>query len=478
MNYFPLPFLLLISLINITGCTTKRLPDKAAIIAQLLRSNEIQRRAHLENDANLLASQIADSMMSVSRGEISFSANSAIQQRFEGYFQQVRYSSWDDTRKPIIEIAQDGQTASIYVQKFLDLQFKKQETEWGEHQYALFAWQAQYALVNGGWKITANTSSDKSLSKQEALDVPIHLSELYAEIKESDLIPEGIAHDNKTGITYVSSTYKQKILAVNPNGSYTDWKTEGEDGLWSTVGMEVDEETRILWVISFHGHEVLPMKRPQVEHEWTSRLYAFHLPDGALIDSYEPDVEEKVAFNDLCVAKDGNVYVTESLNNRIFYLNPDNGSFQQLDIQDSLFVFPNGITISDDQSFLYIAVQSGIIQYSLRDKTFGMLQLPSGILANRIDGLAYYKGSLIANQSYRKRILQLSLNEESRSVRHQRILEANHPAFDQPATGEIAGDAFIYLANAQMQSAFDNGVLKPEEERESVKLLKVDLPQE
>lgn len=457
------------------ACQSEKIPDKETITTQLLHSNEVQRTAHLENDAALLVGQIADSMLSVSRGEISIAANSAIEQRFENYFQQVKYTSWDDTRAPIIEIANDGQSASVYVQKLLDLRYKDAEGNWSEHQHALFAWQAEYMLIQDAWKLTGNASSDKSLTEHEALNLPIHHSQLYAEIAESDLIPEGIAHDNNTGITYVSSTYKQKILAVKPDGSYSDLKTEGEDGLWSTVGMEVDEANQTLWVVSFHGHEVLPMKQPELEHEWTSKLYAFHLPDGELIGSYQPDIEGQVAFNDLCVARDGKVYVTESLNNRVFCLNPEDGSFQQLQIQDSLFVFPNGITISDNQSYLYIVVQSGIMQYSLKDDSFGILQLPSGVLANRIDGLAYYKGSLIANQSYRKRILQFSLDEEGGAIRHQRILEANHPDFDQPATGEIAGDAFVYLANAQMQSGFENGVLRKPEELESIKLLKVRL---
>ena len=477
MKLFTLQTLAVVSLVALVGCQAEQESSNDAAIEKLLRSNEIQRIAHLENDAALLANEIADTMMSIQRGEISYASNQAIQQRFENYFKQVKYTSWDDTRLPIIQVSADGQMASVSVQKFLDLQYADEEGKLGQHNYALFAWNAQYALVDDQWKIVGNTSTDKSLTEEKALQLPIHLSEEYAEIAESDLIPEGIAHDNNTGTTYVSSTYKQKIVAIKADGSYSDFKTEREEGLWSTVGMEVDESNNVLWVVSFNGNEVLPMKYPEPETEWRSKIYAYHLPGGELIQAYEPRIKGKIAFNDLCVATNGKVYVSESLQNRVYCLDPTDASFTQLNIQDSMFIFPNGVTLSDDNTYLYIAVQSGIVQYKLEDQSHVFLQNPSGIVSNRIDGLAYYKGSLIANQSYRKRILQFTLDEGGSAITHQRILEANNPYFDQPATGEIAENSFIYLANTQMQSGFENGVLRDESELEAVKLLKVKLVQ-
>ena len=469
--------LLIISLtiFIIFSCQKEKKANTEEITAALLKSNEIQRTAHLENNAQLLVSEIADTMISLQRGEISFASNQAIKARFERYFGQVKYNSWDDVREPIIEISSDGKSASVNFQKFLDLQSRSEEGELGKNNYGLFAWNSQYKLIDNQWKITAITSTDKPLTEEEALNLRINFSAFYVEIKEPDLIPEGIAHNNQSGTTYISSTYKQKIIAVQKDGTYFDFKKEQEDGLWSTVGMEVDEINNILWVISFNGHEVLPMKYPDSTAEWKSKIYAYKLPEGELIDIYEPKITGKFAFNDLCVAKNGRVFITESLNNQVYQLDPASGNFTQLEIQDSLFVFPNGITTSEESKYLYIASSAGIFQYNLQDKTYRKLAHQKGIIPNRIDGLAYHKGSLIANQPYRKRILQFVLDEENGQITSQRILEANHPDFDQPSTGEISGDQFIYLANAQMRSGFEKGVLRPIGELESVKLLKVNL---
>jgi hypothetical protein len=59
-------------------------------------------------------------------------------------------------------------------------------------------------------------------------------------LPEADLIPEGIAHDARTGTFYVSSTYKRKIVAVPPSGGARDFTTEAQDGLLGVVGMKVD----------------------------------------------------------------------------------------------------------------------------------------------------------------------------------------------------------------------------------------------
>lgn len=134
----------------------------------LLESNEIQRKAHLENDAALLVSQLADSMINVDEGEISILSNDQIRSRFEGYFKLVKYTRWDDIEEPIIQVSPDETWAVIFVKKLIDLQYRDQAGNLGEHHYAQFAWEAQYRKINGSWKIVSISSTDKTLTKEEA----------------------------------------------------------------------------------------------------------------------------------------------------------------------------------------------------------------------------------------------------------------------------------------------------------------------
>ena len=55
------------------------------------------------------------------------------------------------------------------------------------------------------------------------------------------------------------------------------------------------------------------------------------------------------------------------------------------------------------------------------------------------------------------------------------ILERNHPLYDIPTTGAIAGDALLYLANSQLRS-FRDGAILPDGELEPTYVLRLSLP--
>ena len=454
----------------------QKAPNSLVHKRALLTSNELQRQAHLDGNAPLLASLIADSMLSIQNGQISIASNSEIEDRFTSYFKNVHYTSWDDVQAPIIELSNDASMATVSVQKLIDAQSIEKDSKWGEHSFTLFAWDALFRQEGGIWKMYSNTSTRKELTEKEALDLPIIHSETYATIPERELVPEGVAYDPKRKTLFASSTYLQKIVAVSEDGTFKDFKSSQEDGLWSTIGMEVNESSDQLWVISSHAHAVLPMKYPEIDTEWQSKVYVYDLANGSLLEILTPPITEDHFFNDLSISKTGSVYLSESLQNKVYKLNPDTKEFSVLPIPDSLFVFPNGIALSDDERFLYISTQNGILQYDLQDQSYRYLKKHSGIIDQGIDGLEYYNGSLIGNQAFRKRILQFSLDEKVGQIKSQRILEANHPAIDQNSTGVIAGNHFLYLANAQMQSAFQDGQIKPLDQLEPIVLLKLPLP--
>ncbi len=142
--------------------------SQQSVKAALLQSNEIQRKAHLENDASLLVSQIAGSMINVDEGEISTLTNDQIRSRFERYFKVVKYTRWDDIQEPIIQVSPDETWATVFVKKIIELQYRDQEGHLGEHNYAQFAWEAQYRKIDDLWKIISISSTDKSLTKEEA----------------------------------------------------------------------------------------------------------------------------------------------------------------------------------------------------------------------------------------------------------------------------------------------------------------------
>ena len=72
-------------------------------------------------------------------------------------------------------------------------------------------------------------------------------------------------------------------------------------------------------------------------------------------------------------------------------------------------------------------------------------------------------------------VSQYFLNESLDSITSKKVIERNNPLFDFPTTGEIAGNEYFYIANAQLRSFDEEGYVFPEEKLDSVFILKTDL---
>lgn len=79
--------------------------------------------------------------------------------------------------------------------------------------------------------------------------------------------------------------------------------------------------------------------------------------------------------------------------------------------------------------------------------------MPPNVKVGGIDGLYFYKNSLLAVQpdDAGKTIVRYFLNEKQTAVVKAGIIEASHKLLNQPTTGTIVGKDFYYLANSQLQ---------------------------
>lgn len=125
--------------------------------ARLLLSDELDRKAHLAGDAQLLVSRMTDTLISIQKGQISKASKTQVEQRFSQYFNQVKYRKWDNIAPPVIHISDDGKFASLTVNKITETR------EAGSHDSTYvtttFAWTALYRKENDQWKMFSITST-------------------------------------------------------------------------------------------------------------------------------------------------------------------------------------------------------------------------------------------------------------------------------------------------------------------------------
>jgi hypothetical protein len=73
-----------------------------------------------------------------------------------------------------------------------------------------------------------------------------------------------------------------------------------------------------------------------------------------------------------------------------------------------------------------------------------------------------------------ERIVRLHLENPS-SVGRVEVLQVNHPLFQLPTTGDIAGNHFYYIANSQLRSFDEKGQIFPPDKLNDPVILKVPL---
>ncbi len=303
---------------------------------------------------------------------------------------------------------------------------------------------------------------------------PIVRSEAAFTVPEADLIPEGIAWDPGTRSLFLGSLSKHKVVVVSSDGRIRDFVPSNRDGLPLVLGMKVDRdrEPASLWTCTAEGDPA--------EGENTSRrsfLFRFDLATGRTQQKIPSPAGGRHLFNDLAIAKNGDVYFTDSEEGSFYRLPAGTESLERLVPADTL-PYPNGIALSDDGKFLYVAHAGGILLWDVAKRGSSPLAGPGEAFLGGIDGLSFWRGALIGVQNGTKphRVVQLTLTPALDGVTALRVLERGNPLFDIPTTGAVGGDSYYFMANTQLRALGPGGVVKEPEKRRPVVILKLPLP--
>lgn len=267
---------------------------------------------------------------------------------------------------------------------------------------------------------------------------------------ERDLIPEGTAYNEATGSIFVGSTYKRKIVEISANGTVTDFIPEQKDSIFSLVGMEVDENRGLLWVNTAHANEVMPLKNPLEGQDWLTTVTSLDLNQKKIVKVYRLPFANSF-LNDLTVASNGDVFVTETMNAKLYWINAETDSLE-LFLETKEYNFLNGITQSKKSNSLFVSSAQGVIKIDPTTRQYSLLKCAGEIDAKVIDGLTYYNGKLIGHQSSKVSVFQL--NDSETEIVTVEILDTGSE-FDSTTTGEVGQGYYFFIVNSQIKSAIN-----------------------
>jgi hypothetical protein len=258
--------------------------------------------------------------------------------------------------------------------------------------------------------------------------------------EEKDLIPEGLAYDEKQNLFYLSSLNRKKIVKIDSEGRVSDFVPGDRYGLLPVLGIRLDPTDGTVWADTFED-----AGRTELVHFDAS---------GKLLERFGPRDGAKHGFNDLVVRKNGEVITTDSLSNQVFRFNPRTKTFAALKIYRPLF-YPNGIALADDDHTLYVADAVGIIRVDvIRGESRDVDPGPCCNTLSGADGLYWHRGSLIAVQNGigSPRVAAFKLSKDGTSVTRTTVLENRTQFTMLPTTGAIRGNDFYFIANSQIDN--------------------------
>ncbi len=289
------------------------------------------------------------------------------------------------------------------------------------------------------------------------------------ELEDRGLLPEGIAHDAKSGNFFVGSTAEHRILRVRPDRSVAEFAGAAAS-LDSVLGLALDGPRRVLYAVSTSAITEPAAKKPR------NAIVSFDADSGRLLRRVE--VEGAVQLNDVAVAPGGAaVYASDSGGGAVFEITED-GHARAIVAQGALRG-SNGLAVSPDGKRLYVAHSTGLAVVNLASGDVKRVAVPARETVAAIDGLYAWQDGLVGVQNVTTpgRVIEMTLTHDGLTItRVQTLLSHHHPSLDEPTTGAIGSDGFYLLAATGVSRLQPDGRIDHPETVPKPTVLRIPLP--
>lgn len=266
-----------------------------------------------------------------------------------------------------------------------------------------------------------------------------------ATLEGSQVFPEGIAVDARSGVAYVGSTTNGDIFRIAPGADKAElFQAGGSPGRMGAFGMRLDASGR-LWVAGGpHGTVSL------VDTASANTLAVFELPKKG----------PQSFVNDLVISSDGHVYATDSFSPMIYRMrNTPAGVASALERWLDLSGSPiryvpnqinlNGIVASPDGRWLLtVQLATGQLwRIDTRTRAVAKVAVSGGSLKNG-DGLVLSGPTeLLVLRNEENEIAQLRLAPDWASA--EVLRRHSDPRLKYPTTAALSRDG-LHVVNAQL----------------------------
>jgi DNA-binding beta-propeller fold protein YncE len=259
---------------------------------------------------------------------------------------------------------------------------------------------------------------------------------------EKDLIPEGFAIDGRKKEIYLNSLKSNKIVSSSIDGNNPKVFLEtNKHNYLAGFGMTVKGDT--LYAL---GNSLTEGKNKSI-------LLLLQLSTGNLIDSYSLNNSDFHYWNDLAISSSNEIFITDSESNKIYKIQRPNKAIE-IYMDSKEIPNSNGITISDNDEYLYLASENGICVIETTSKK--LINKPNEDYSS-IDGLKFHKKNLYGmvngwGDQSQNGLFKFELNKARTEILKSEKLIDFKENFRIPTTFDIFDGNIYFVINTQLDN--------------------------
>jgi sugar lactone lactonase YvrE len=277
---------------------------------------------------------------------------------------------------------------------------------------------------------------------------PVSPAQVALIVENTDIQPEGITWDADTERLFIGSL-NGEIWQIRKDLTLARFAGVNSR-LREVLGLKVDRERRLLWAVTGVFPDLFGLQGEPKKDTGLTGVIAFHLDTAEPVRECWLDERPTLhGFNDLALARNGDVYVSDSTASAIYRLPRGDCRLERL-LQDFRMGFPNGIALSPDESRLYVAHIEGLSAVDLKTGRRTQLPVPPDAAVNSMDGLVRDGADLVGIQPspYLARVARIRLSADGLAVREVITVSSRPPPGLSQTTGIVAGAHFYSVAGA------------------------------
>lgn len=353
-------------------------------------------------------------------------------------------------------IAGDAQHALAALSRFADLGQADDELLAGKDQY--------FSMLH-------DSPEYKSILHRFVQNkTPISRAAAALTLSDPGILSEDIDFDPQSKSFLITSVLEKKIIRATPQGAIADFAASPSH--WPMLALKIDSRRSLVWAteVALDDFNAAP------HSDWgRSAVLCFDLKSGTLLDRVEGPPHS--ALGDMVLAPNGDPIVSDGASGVVYRFT--GGRLKPLNARDFISpqtsaVLPDGIHVlvpDYDRGIANLNLTSGAVTWLERgDQT-------KPVALNGIDGLYFYRGSLLLTQNGTspERVVRLQLDPTRTKVVSEEIIERATPTLGDPTHGVVVGDSFFYIANSGWSALDDHGNLKPGSKLTSARVMRFEL---